>query len=101
MQLDLSGNDAAGRSAGAIFVDGVLGGGGDGGMAVEAQIVVARKTDQASVVAANDAVADAIARLKERIVQAGAFHVVDAAAQRPVTRKVVYDAFAFGLFGFG
>jgi hypothetical protein len=46
-------------------------------------------------------VADAVAWLEEGIVQPRAFHVVDTAAQRAVTRKVVNDAFAFWLFGFG
>ena len=85
------------EARGAVFVDGVLGGGGDGRMAVQAQIVVAGKADQALVVAADDAVADAVARLEEGIVQAGILHVLDTAAQRAIARKIVNDAFALGL----
>ena len=65
MQLDLAGDDAAGRGASAVLVDRVLGGGGDGRMAVQAQVVVARETDQAHAVAADHAVADAVARMEE------------------------------------
>ena len=70
-------------------------------MAVQAQIVVARKTDQAFFVAADDAMADAIARLEEGIVEPGIFHVIDTAAQCAIAGKIVNDAFALGLVGFG
>src|SRR6185312_1865994 len=101
MQVDLAGHDAARRSGGAVLVDGVLGGGNDGGVAVEAQIVVARKADQALFMTTDDAVADAIARLEERIFQAGGLHVVDTAAQRTITGKIVNDALALGLLILG
>src|SRR5579863_6984778 len=69
-------------------------------MAVEAQIVVAREADQALAVTANDAMAYAVARLEKGYLLAAVFHVLDAAAKRPVGRKVVDDALAFGLIGF-
>ena len=101
MQLDLAGHDAAGGRRGAELVHRVLGGGGDGGVAVQAQVIVAGKADQALAVPADDAVADAVAGGEEGDGVTAGLQVFDAATQRAIAGKVIHHALALGQFGFG
>ncbi len=77
----LAGDEAAGGDAGAEAVDGLFGGGGNGGVAGHAEVVIASETDDVPAIDEGAIVGNSLVHGKERISQTGVVHEVQILAE--------------------